>query len=182
MKRISKIAAVFFLTVLSVSGIFSEEIPNGYGNIKLGMGLEETKEALKKNGEFGYHGDRDVSLLPGENRVLIETDAEKGFGGNFLTRCWFQFYKEKLYIITINVNKEKMDYYSIFTTLCKKYGEPVMLNPSKAVWKSDEITMSLEKPLSLKYVDNKVFEELQNKSTVPEGPTQMTREMFLEGL
>lgn len=182
MKRVSKILAVFFAVSLAAWGLFAKDIPDGYGKIKLGMTLDEAKEALKKNSEFGYHGERDVSLLPGENRVLIETDAEKGYGGNFLTRCWFQFYEEKLYTIIINVNKDKMDYYTMFTNLCEKYGDPVMLNPQKAVWKDDSFTMSLEKPLSLKYVDNKTFEELQNRSGVPEGVTQMTREMFLDGL
>jgi len=150
--------------------------------VTLGMSLDSAKEALKKNSDFGYHGDRDVSLLPGENRVLIETDAEKGLGNNFLTRCWFQFSDEQLYIMIINVNTQKMDYYSIFTTLCDKYGNPDSLNPEKAVWKNDDITMSLEKPLTLKYVDNKKFAELQNKATVQPGYVERTREDFLSGL
>ena len=42
--------------------------------------------------------------------------------------------------------------------------------------------MSLERPLSLKYVDNKVFAELNNKSLVQKSGTEMTQDMFLEGL
>ena len=44
------------------------------------MSLDATKSALKSNSDFGYNGDRDVSLLPGENRVLIETDARDTIG------------------------------------------------------------------------------------------------------
>lgn len=182
MKRYAKICAVISALFLSTGIIFAESLPNGYGEVKLGMSLEAAKEALKKNTDFGYHGDRDVSLLPGENRVLIETDADRGLGSNFLNRCWFQFADDKLYIMIINVNREKMDYYSIFTTLCDKYGNPDSLNPEKAVWKSEAVTMSLEKPLTLKYVDNEKFEELQNKSNVPKGPVEITREDFLEAL
>lgn len=182
MKRCLKILTLIVGLFFSLTNIWAEEIPDGYAEIKLGMSLEDVKDALKKNSDFGYHGERDVSLLPGENRVLIETDADKGFGSNFLNRCWFQFSDEKLYIIIINVNTQKMDYYSIFTTLCDKYGNPSSLNPEKAVWKDDNYTMSLERPLTLKYVDNKVFEELQNRSTVQPGPVERNREDFLSGL
>ena len=42
--------------------------------------------------------------------------------------------------------------------------------------------MSLERPLTLKYVDNETFNELQKKSLVGPSGTEMTRELFLEGL
>ena len=176
-----KLLAVILLSVFAIPFFANDSIPNGYGGVELGMSLNQTKQALKHNMDFGYHGDRDVSLLSGENRVLIETDASR-YGYSFLERCWFQFYNDKLYIITINVNREKMDHYSIFNTLCKKYGDPVSLNPEKSVWKSGSVTMSLERPLTLKYVDEKTFEELKNQSTVGPDAREMTREMFLEGL
>jgi hypothetical protein len=157
-------------------------IPSGYGGITLGMSLDEVKNKLMQNSDFGYHGDRDVSLLPGENRILIETDSAAGHVDSFLKRCYFQFYNSRLYIIIININTDKIDHYSVFSTLCKKYGDPVSLSPEKSVWKSSDVTMSLERPLSLKYVDTKVFDELHNKSLVPKSGTEMTQDMFLEGL
>ena len=172
------------LTVSLLPAAFPQEkkIPDGYGGITLGMSLEQTKDALKKNSDFGYHGDRDVSLLPGENRVLIETDAESGHTVSFLERCWFQFYNDNLYIITININREKMDHFSVFDALCKKYGNPDSVSPEKSVWKSNTVTMSLERPLTLKYVDTETFNALQSKSLVGPSGTEMTRELFLEGL
>ena len=65
-----------------------EALPKGYRSIVLGMDFEAVKDALKKDGLFGYRGERDVSLLPGENRVLIETSST-----GYLARCWFQFYE-----------------------------------------------------------------------------------------
>ena len=50
------------------------------------------------------------------------------------------------------MNKEKIDHYSIFKTLTEKYGEPQSVTPQKSVWKNDEITMTLEKPLTLKFL------------------------------
>ena len=84
---------------------FSQDYPKGYKNILLGMTFEDTKIALLKDSDFGYHGERDVSLIPGTNKTLIETDAQYGHGSNFLERCWFQFTNDSLYIITINVNQ-----------------------------------------------------------------------------
>lgn len=69
-----------------------QKLPFGYKNIMLGMTLQETKEELLRNPDFGYHGDRDVSLIPGSNQILIETDTDLNFTPSFLTRSWFQFY------------------------------------------------------------------------------------------
>ena len=69
LKRIT----IFLAVSLFCSFIFAEDLPRGYKNIELGMSLDETKNNLVKNSEFGYHGDRDVSLVPGTNKVLIET-------------------------------------------------------------------------------------------------------------
>ena len=181
---ISQKKKILFLTVFSTIciSLFSESLPHGYKDITLGMSLEETKDSLTKDPDFGYHGDRDVSLIPHSSKTLIETDATRGMGSNFLTRCWFQFSFDELYIITINVNPERMDYYSIFKKLTEKYGEPTSFNPQAATWKDDEVTMSLEKPLTLKYIDNKIFEQTQNYSNIQASPQEITQEMFLDGL
>lgn len=178
MKKLS----VLMLIMIFAFSAYATEIPKGYGGVELGMTFDQVKKALKDNLDFGYRGERDVSLLPGENRTLIETDTTTYAGFSFLERCWFQFYDDKLYIITINIDREKMDHYSIFRTLCKKYGDPVSVSPEKSVWKNDSITMSLERPLTLKYVDQKTFDKLQKKSLVNPSGTEMTRDMFLKGL
>lgn len=173
------LSCVFCLT----AGVFSQEaLPGGYSKISLGMTVDEVKEALKKDGQFGYRGERDVSLLPGENRTLIETDTSKTAPYSFLDRCWFQFYEDRLYIITINIKSEKMDHYSVFKTLTDKYGNPDSLNPSKSEWSNDSVIMTLERPLTIKYTDKKVFDELQNQSLVNKSATEQTRDSFLGGL
>ena len=178
MKRLLVLAAAAFMCVR----ISAEGLSRGYGGVELGMSIEDTKKKLKANSDFGYTGDRDVSLLPGENRTLIETDAVAGHAFGFLERCWFQFSNDRLYIITININRDIMDHYSVFTALCKKYGDPASLSPEKSVWRDGDYTMSLERPLTLKYVNQKVFEDLQNKSLISPSGREMTREMFLDGL
>ena len=167
------------LTFLAFSA-FAADLPDGYGDVHLGMSLKEAKEQLLKNPDFGYSGDRDVSLIPGDAKILIETNATGGRGSSFLTQCWFQFYNEQLYIITININPNKVDYYSMFTTLCKKYGEPVELDPQKAVWKNSSVTMQLEKPLAVKYIDNETFDILKTAATVEESYEEINAQRFLE--
>lgn len=155
----------------------NQPLPNGYSTVKLGMTVEETKSALLRAPDFGYRGDRDVSLLPGENRQLIETT-----GGSFLDNCWFQFYENSLYIISINVNQEFMDYYSIFSTLCKKYGNPNYLDPEKATWEDENVILSLEKPLCLKYTDAKISKELLEQSEAQQATIEYLRQGFLDSL
>ena len=113
--------------------------------------------------------------MPTEERVLIETS-----GSSFFDRCWFQFYENKLYSLILNIDVERMDYYSMFKTFTLKYGEPTSLNPSKSEWKNDFVVLSLEKPLTVKYLDVKVFEELQESSEAATSAEDYLRKKFLE--
>lgn len=173
----------FFFPILFIIfsfPIFSLDLQNGYGGVYLGMSMEETKEALLKNTDFGYTGDRDVSLSPSINQSIIETDASRFGKLSFLTQCWFQFYNDQLYSITININSDKVDYYSMFKTLSDKYGNPITLDPTKATWKDESVTMTLEKPLAVKYIDNEIFQEISNYSNIQKSAEEMTLDLFLE--
>ena len=48
-------------------------VPNAYRTLSLGMDIDSVKNELLADPLYGYRGERDVSLLPGENRSLIET-------------------------------------------------------------------------------------------------------------
>ncbi|HZK20257.1 MAG TPA: hypothetical protein VFC68_05990 [Treponemataceae bacterium] len=139
------------------------------------MTLENTKEALKQDSFFGYRGERDVSLLPSDNKSLIET-----IGNSWLDYSWFQFYNEKLYTITLNFNPEKIDYYSLFTTLCEKYDNPNSLSPDKTIWENENIRLVLEHPCSIKYIDLIVFNSLLEKNIVDKSAIEILRENVLD--
>ena len=87
MNRILFFLAAIFFSVTFFSPAYAQKLSRGYGGVELGMTVEQTKAKLKENSDFGYTGDRDVSLLPGENRTLIETDAVSGHSFGFLERC-----------------------------------------------------------------------------------------------
>ncbi len=179
-KNIKKISAFALFLLFSALLYAEKNLPDGFKKIRFGMTVDQVKEELKKDPSFGFRGDRDVSLLPGENRILIETDTSRTAPYSFLERCWFQFFDDKLYTITINMKKKKMDHYSIYTTLTEKYGNPDSLNPEKSEWRSDGVIMSLERPLTLKYTDRKIFEDLQSKAMVKETAEEQSKQDFLD--
>jgi len=173
----------FFFTVIffiSFSFIFAQSasIPNGYRKVSLGMTLSEVKDALFRDKIFGYRGDADVSLLPSDyKQTIIETQ-----GDSFIAESWFLFNDDRLYNMAININPDKMDYATVFRTLCKKYGEPLFLNPEKAMWKNSSVQMSLEKPLTIKYIDIIVNEKLLSEATAKESAEEILRDDFLNSL
>ena len=155
----------------------AEPLPVAYRDISLGMPIDDVKKMLQADSLYGYRGERDVSLLPTQNRVLIESE-----GLSFLNRSWFQFYKDKLYTMTFKLDSDRVDFYSVFKSLQDKYGEPTSLDPEKIVWKDDRVTLSLERPLVLKFIDTQVFAEIQNTSNVNKSTEELTRKGFLESL
>lgn len=179
--RFCGIKSFILLLLMIIPGVgfceVPQELPRGFGDVVLGLSVDDAKNALLAEPLFGYRGDRDVSLLPGENRTLISTAGRFFFGD-----CWFQFDNDFLYIITINLNREQIDYFSIFSTLSQKYGDPDSITPQKAEWKNDSVIMSLEKPLTLKYTDRTVFDALQDSSNVQLSAEEYSRNSFLERL
>lgn len=173
----NKLALILF--IFSASFCFS--LPNGYGKIQLGMGIDDVKAELKKNSDFGYRGDRDVTLTPGTKQVLIETDATRN-AYSFFTRCWFQFVDDKLFSITLNLNEKRIDHFAVFDSLTKKYGKPSSINPQRSAWEDSSVIMSLERPLTIKYLDAAVFKDIQEKSGVQKTVEEKAVDEFLNSL
>ncbi|MBE6349242.1 MAG: hypothetical protein E7062_00610 [Spirochaetaceae bacterium] len=166
----------FFVCFLFLcSEIFSVSLPTGFRGIVLGMSFDEVEAILQKDFLFGYRGQRDISLLPTDNRLLIETK-----GNSFLSQCSFQFYEDKLYTIILTCNPQKMDYYSLYQTMSDKYGQENYLDTEKIVWENESVIISLERPVSMKYVDKKVFEGLKKSEEVQKTGEEILRKQFLE--
>ena len=151
-------------------------LPAEYRSIKLGMGIDAVKDALKQDSVFGYRGERDVSLLPTENRSLIESA-----GSYFISRSWFQFYKNNLYTMIFKLNTDTVDYYSVYSKFCEKYGEPASINPQRAVWEDEHTRIVIERPLIVKYIDLTVFNELISQSTTEKAASETNRQNFIDG-
>ena len=151
-----------------------EELPSSFHEISLGMNLRDVKEGLKKDSSFVYRGDKDVSMLLSQNRSLIESE-----GVNFLKRAFFQFYNEHLYTIIVQMNPENIDYYSLYSSLVDKYGEPSFVDQKKALWENDRVRLVLERPLTVKYIDTAVFNEILASRTKKQALSDEVRQRFL---
>ena len=152
-----------------------QALPLGFRGISVGMGLDQVKQALKADALFRYRGDPDVSFLPQTSQYLIECE-----GNSYLRRAYFQFADSRLFIMILVLDTQRLDYYSIFSALSSKYGQPQSLSPQEVVWTSEPIRFSLERPLTVKYIDNKTFAALLSKGGAQKDLDQLSREKFIE--
>lgn len=149
--------------------------PTRFRTIALGMAIDEVKEALRRDALYRYRGEPDVSFLPLSGENLIECE-----GSSYLSRAYFQFADGKLYVLILVLDQRKLDHYSLFTAFAAKYGEPASFNPSEAVWESDAVRFSLERPLTVKYIDRRVFQQQVARGAAQEDLEQLSRERFIE--
>ena len=171
---------VFFLIFFAAHGVSQNAestraaAPLGFAEIEMGMELDQVKELLKRDSQFKFRGDPDVSLLASPNESLIETE-----GLSFIDRAYFQFHKGKLYTIILALDPGRIDHYTMYTTLVGRYGEPSSLDPTEAVWEFDAIRMALERPLSVKYVDTATFNDILRENAKAESLNALNRDQFL---
>ena len=147
----------------------------GFRGIEIGMSIDEVKSALLNDSYFNYHGDPDVYFLPKKEQSLIECS-----GNSYIKRAFFQFYDKKLFIMIIVLDPLKIDYYTLFTALKEKYGNFLLFSPEFVKWEGNDIRLSLEKPLWVKYVDIDVFEKLKQEGKAQEKAEGITLDEFIK--
>ena len=151
-----------------------EAVPKQFREITLGMNLDDLKAALIRDRLFLFRGDRDVSFLPIREETLVETT-----GNSFIRRAYFQLSDGAVYIMSFSLDTRLVDHYSVFTSFVKRYGEPVTLSPGESVWESGETRVSIERPLTVKYIDKTTFNRLIAESETRQRQEQFAREEFL---
>jgi hypothetical protein len=151
------------------------DLPRQFRQLSLGMSLDDLKDGLLKDDLFLFKGDRDVSFLPVREQSLVETA-----GASFIKRAFFQLRDAKVFIMAFTLNTEVIDHYSIFTQFVQKYGQPSYLDPSVAVWETEETRIAIERPLTVKYIDRTVFKEIVNESGLIESGHVRLRQDFID--
>jgi hypothetical protein len=149
-------------------------LPRRFRTLALGMSMDALKENLLKDDLFNFRGDRDVSFLPAREQSLVETT-----GSSFIKRAFFQLRDGAVFIMAFSLNTEIMDHYSVFTQLVERYGEPSYLDPREAVWETDNTRIAIERPLTVKYIDKTVFNDILNESGLIESGQVRRRQEFL---
>jgi hypothetical protein len=148
-----------------------------FRGVELGMDRDAVIVALKKDSIFAYRGPEDLSLLPSPNQSLIEVA-----GLSFVRRGYFQFFEGKLWVMILELDPDKVDHYSIYTSLTAKYGEPVLIDPKEARWEDKGTRMALERPLTLRYMDMTVYGKLREGESAKASTQELDRQGFLGGL
>lgn len=180
-----RVAMFLLVALLAATSAPSQEnagddtsVPTGFDTIALGAARSEVQELLQDNSYFRYRGDPDVSLLPSlRDRSVIEAE-----GRTFIDRAFFQFNEQALYIIILQLNPDRMDHYSVYQSLTTQYGEATRVGPQEILWEWENVRLSLERPLTVKYIDVPVFEELRGEAQVERSLREVTRDRFLEDL
>ncbi len=150
-----------------------ETVRGEYRSLTLGMGVEEAKDALKSDSYFAYRGDVDVTMFNNPNENIIDCR-----GTGFIDRAWLQFREGKLFIIVLQMDPQRIDYFTIYSQLTGKYGEPADMTPQYAAWYSEDTILSLEYPLTVKYLDRISFEASLEESRVRESFRETSRKDF----
>jgi len=150
-------------------------VPRSYHGISLGMAPEEVKNLLLQDPWFNYRGDADVSLLERPRASLIDAG-----GSLFIKRGLFQFENDALSAILLELNPETIDWFTVYTTLEDRYGNPADLNPQKAWWEDGQTRLALERPLTVKYLDLSVFEAAKAEVSDRAAWRAKAREEFLD--
>jgi len=165
---------LLFLFVFSAGLSAQEPLPREFRGISLGMNLDDLKQNLTTDTLFNFRGDRDVSMLPAREQSLVETT-----GSTFIKRAFFQLRDGEVFIMAFSLNTEIMDHYSIFTQFQEKYGQPSYLDPRIAIWETEETRIAIERPLTVKYIDKAVFDDIVNESGLIESNQVRLRQEFL---
>ncbi len=170
---------LIFLNILltSISGQNLDEIPipDHFRDIIFGDTIDEVKNKLKVDSYFSYRGDPDVSMKLRPDRSIIDTT-----GSGLIKRAFFLFTDNLLYQITIKLNQELIDFYTVQIDLTGKYGSPVSLDPSGMIWENGKYRISLEYPLTVKYTDLIVFNGLLEENEKKKSNEEILREEFLK--
>jgi hypothetical protein len=155
----------------------SVDLPRSFQNIFLGISLETLKSYLRDDDAFNFREERDVSLIPSApEQTLVETQ-----GRSFIRRAFFQLRSGEVFIMSFTLNTALVDHYSVFTTFVKRYGEPTSLSPREAVWETEETRVSIERPLTVKYIDKNSFTNLGRGSSAGGERELLERNEFLGG-
>lgn len=177
MKSISVAVWCTLLLVVPVSTIGAQEstLRRGFRDIQLGSTFQEAQERLASEGAFAYRGEPDLSMSLSRSESVIDSE-----GRGFVDRGLLQFSSDRLYILTLYLDQTQLDYFQMFEQLVSRYGDPPELTPRWARWEDDRTRIELERPLTVRYLDRQVLQELGSRVGIERAIGSEERDRFLE--
>lgn len=150
-------------------------ISNGFEVFKMGMNRKTVQDKLYQSKLFYYQGEPEVTMTKNPAETLLNCQ-----GRGIVKKGTFHFYKGRLFVITLILNPEEIDYYTLFTRFTKRFGDPKKMSPKSALWENKKTRLGLEKPLAIRFVDAEIFDSMEKKGKIKENVKVKTREDFLE--
>ena len=116
--------------------------------------------------------------------IRIEPDTEiiSTEGNGFINLGYFHFNNDRLYQILLKIDEQKIGYYYLLKNLSEKYGKPSIFTPKKVSWENEKVKIVLEKPCTLKYVDNTIWDEIINRDQTSDAVIEQIRKKFVDDL
>ena len=149
----------------------------GFDNLQLGMSYAAIKTALTDKPGFQYRGEPDLSLSPGGEEKIIQTN-----GGFYIERAIFQFSNDQLFSIILDINPKAVDHFTLFSQFSAKYGDPQSLSPQQAVWDDGTVRILLEQPATVKYLLIQTINDKLRAAGNAKAAQEEARETFLKKL
>lgn len=147
----------------------------GFSNIFLGMSREEVSQLLSSNKYFNYRGEQDVVFSPVEKQPVIRCA-----GAAYVKRAFFYFQDEVLFSITLMLDEKVISRFTLTQNLSEKYGLPQEVTPKHVLWNSEKHQISIEEPLSVKYLDKDLYFKRLSSSQVREADRIIDLEKFYQ--
>jgi len=153
------------------------EVPlrRGFRDLLLGTPFNQAQEFLQSDPAFQYRGEPDVSLRLSDGGTVIDTR-----GRVYMDRGIFQFHEEQLFSIALYLDRSRLDYFQLYEQFRDRYGEPIDLDPQRALWEDQRTRIELERPLTVRYLDLETFEARRRETRTEQAVEDITRERFLE--
>lgn len=160
---------------VGTQGDVETTLRRGFRNLLLGTPFGEVQELLQNDPAFQYRGEPDVSLRLSDGGTVIDTR-----GRVYMDRGIFQFHEAQLFAIALYLDRSRLDYFQLYEQFRERYGDPVALDPRRALWEDGQTRIELERPLTVRYLDLETFEARRRETRTEEAAEDITREQFLE--
>ena len=154
--------------------LFAQEAIQGFDTITLGIN-SATLESLLDGSELFEYQKQEVSLIPNNEQTLITVP-----GSNYISTGLFQFSDDRLIAITLHLNSKQVGYYTLFSNLTEKYGQTDTFTPQRVTWEDGPVTLSLERPAIIKYLDSSFFDSELTALQEQKITEETQREIFLQ--
>lgn len=147
----------------------------GFDSIRLGMVYDDALSALETSSYIHFRGPRDVSLRPLGDDPIISAPGQA-----FLQEVVLQFSEGVLFSISLVVDPQEFDYGTFYRIFNQRYGNPHDLNPRRAVWQDEQTRISIEKPLTVQFLDLGAFRRMQEDSMIQDSAERFSKTLFLD--